>query len=261
MKISQNIRWTLPLLLALLAMGCGMKAPSNASGGARQPKRGFEKPAGTFKIKEHLPESVREYAYEDEQEPTEGEEDAATEEESLAAYDADNTAAASEATLAAPTAIAATRSKSSETRTEDAPDLAPHLKNGEGQLVTDLRAGLPGFMMTPGSASEAEVRAERLHRLLLSDPPTEAKATVVAVRVRANSLAVFIEVPMSEDPSVRELSAIARNVVEKTAKAIPEAADPNKAVEIEVHAGKHHLATWKAGTWEFTPSPESPLKN
>lgn len=220
--------------LTLLAGGCAKWKPSNASGGARQPKRGFEKPAGTFKIKE-VPEKLEAFAT-DEEAPAGGQ-------------------AAPEQTEEAQPAAA--EEEPTDSRSEPAPDLAPHLKDGgQAQLITDRRAGMPGFLLSPGTATEAEVRAERLHRLLQADPPKAGHAAVVAVKVRSNSLAVFIQIPVSEDPSIGELSEIARKVIEKTATAIPEATDPKKAVEIEVHAGKRRVATWKAGAWEFTPPPQ-----
>lgn len=229
MRNPARFAWALVAVVALLAGGCASLKPSNASGGARQPKRGFEKPAGTFKIKD-VPEKLQAFETQEEVPPAEQPE----EESSMAATEVPD-----------------------ETRSEPAPDLAPHLKDGGNQLITNRRAGLPGFMVSPGTASEAEVRAERLHRLLVVNPPKAASAAVVAVRVRKSALSVMVEIPVSEDPSVRELSEIARSVVEQTAKAIPEATDPSKAVEIEVYTGKHHIASWKAGAWEFIPPSQS----
>ena len=243
MRNPAKFAWALIAVIGLLAGGCASWKPSNASGGARQPKRGFDKPAGAFKIKE-VPEKLKNFGSSEEEEAT------------TPFPGAEGGEAASEE--AAPMAATPAEDAPGESRSEPAPDLAPHLKNGgQPQLITDRSAGLPGFMMAPGTASEAEVRAERLHRLLLTDPPKAASAAVVAVRVRKSALSVMIEIPVSEDPSVRELSEIARKVVEQTAKAIPEATDPSQVVEIEVYTGKHQVATWKAGAWEFAPPPQS----
>ncbi|MEW6777532.1 MAG: hypothetical protein AB1405_14640, partial [Bdellovibrionota bacterium] len=115
--------------------------------------------------------------------------------------------------------------------------------------------GLPSGMLLTGSAREADVRAERLHRYLTEKDAPALPGKVIVDVGGQGKLSVVLEIPAEKVPTLEDLRNIATNVTTSTLKAVPEAQLPDEIVTIEVRSGKHKVGTWENGGWKLEELP------
>ncbi len=109
--------------------------------------------------------------------------------------------------------------------------------------------GLPAALLASGSAREADVRAERIHRLLVQAALSNVKIASVEV---SGVLLVHAIWTGRKEPSLQDLSALSKAVGEAARAAVPEAADPEKACAVDLRAADGALkAAWQDGGWKL----------
>ena len=144
------------------------------------------------------------------------------------------------------------RERAEESPAGEAPQAAAKESPPMAEVAPQAPAGgLPAAILAPGSAREADVRAERLHRLLAQAAPSKVK--ISSVEVSGGVLLIHATWTGGKEPSLQDLSALSKAVGEAARTAVPEAAaGPEKACAVDLRGTDGALkAAWQDGGWKL----------
>lgn len=122
----------------------------------------------------------------------------------------------------------------------------------EKATIIPRDGGLPAALLVPGSATEAQIRAERLHRYLTVGELPNLPGKVTDVRVDEEGyLLVVLQVPPERGLVLEDLPAAAKTVSHEAMRAVPEASEPAEFLRIDVMVGEKLRARWRKSGWQF----------